>query len=545
MSQINSNKTDDKIAAKNLVTIDKSDIPDGGMKSYKQEDDSIILVTRDRDEFSAFDGKCPHAGADLGEGLRCGDRVICPWHHGSFDSRDGTLLEPVAMRGLTQYELIDEGARLVVDTAAKIDNRTANDKLTDTHTIIVGGGGAGFMTANQLRHTGYGGKITLISADNKAPYNRPLLSKAFLAGQMDEGKLILGGSNWADRNNIDLRLNQRVSEILPNENAIIIENNNGDNEKQSADFLVVATGAEPKIPPFKGADLAGVFTLRSMSDAKAIKEASQDKQVVIVGTGFIGMEAAAALSQAGEATSITVVGRSARVMSNIVSEAVSNALIKLHEENAVRFVFGAGVESIDGDGSHVSGVTLSDGSTLAADVVILGTGVAPRTDLLEQVDDPDGVQVDNELQLRDGVYALGDIAKATNQMGRMRIEHWRVALQHGMVTAAAILNEDNEHSLEERIPFFWTAQYGKSLRYSGHAATPDKGILFGTPDDLDYIEYYFDDEGENTRASAASSLGRDKELIAFSELLRRGHAPTRAQINAGFDIIEQAHALSP
>ena len=100
---------------------------------------------------------------------------------------------------------------------------------------------------------------------------------------MDESKLILGGSNWADRNNIDLRLNQRVSEVLPNENAIIIENNNGDNEKQSADFLVVATGAEPKIPPFKGADLAGVFTLRSMSDAKAIKEASQDKQVVIVG----------------------------------------------------------------------------------------------------------------------------------------------------------------------------------------------------------------------------------------------------------------------
>ncbi|MGO2225856.1 MAG: FAD-dependent oxidoreductase [Psychrobacter celer] len=545
MSQINSNKTDDKIAAKNLVTIDKSDIPDGGMKSFKQDDDSIILITRDGDEFNAFDGKCTHAGADLGEGLRCGNRVICPWHHGTFDSTDGSLIEPVAMKGLTRYSVTRQGDNLIVDTTSNINERADNDQFADTHTIIVGGGGAGFMTANQLRHTGYGGKITLISADNKAPYNRPLLSKAFLAGQMDEGKLILGGSNWADRNNIDLRLNQRVSEILPNENAIIIENNNGDNEKQSADFLVVATGAEPKIPPFKGADLAGVFTLRSMSDAKAIKEASQDKQVVIVGTGFIGMEAAAALSQAGEATSITVVGRSARVMSNIVSEAVSNALIKLHEENGVRFVFGAGVESIDGDGSHVSGVTLSDGSTLAADVVILGTGVAPRTDLLEQVDDPDGVQVDNELQLRDGVYALGDIAKATNQMGRMRIEHWRVALQHGMVTAAAILNEDNEHSLEERIPFFWTAQYGKSLRYSGHAATPDKGILFGTPDDLDYIEYYFDDEGENTRASAASSLGRDKELIAFSELLRRGHAPTRAQINAGFDIIEQAHALSP
>ncbi|WP_300392937.1 FAD-dependent oxidoreductase [uncultured Psychrobacter sp.] len=529
----------------NKITISAEGIKDGGMKSFKQDDDSIILITRDGDEFNAFDGKCTHAGADLGEGLRCGNRVICPWHHGTFDSTDGSLIEPVAMKGLTRYSVTRQGDNLIVDTTSNINERADNDQLADTHTIIVGGGGAGFMTANQLRHTGYGGKITLISADNKAPYNRPLLSKAFLAGQMDESKLILGGSNWADRNNIDLRLNQRVSEVLPNENAIIIENNNGDNEKQSADFLVVATGAEPKIPPFKGADLAGVFTLRSMSDAKAIKEASQDKQVVIVGTGFIGMEAAAALSQAGEAASITVVGRSARVMSNIVSEAVSNALVKLHEENGVRFVFGAGVESIDGDGSHVSSITLSDGSTLAADVVILGTGVAPRTDLLEQVNDPDGVQVDNELQLRDGVYALGDIAKATNQMGRMRIEHWRVALQHGMVTAGAILNDDNVNTLEERIPFFWTAQYGKSLRYSGHAATPDKGILFGTPDDLDYIEYYFDDEGENTRASAASSLGRDKELIAFSELLRRGHAPTRAQINAGFDIIEQAHALSP
>ncbi|WP_201563247.1 FAD-dependent oxidoreductase [Psychrobacter sp. CMS30] len=533
------------------VTISKADIPNGGMKSYKQDDDSIILITRDEDEFSAFDGKCPHAGADLGDGLRCGNRVICPWHHGSFDSRDGTLLEPVAMRGLTQYELTDEGDSLIVNTAAKIDKRVANDKMTDTHTIIIGGGGAGFMTANQLRHTGYGGKITLISQDDKAPYNRPLLSKMFLAGKMDEKYLMLGGANWARNNDIDLRLNQTVSEILPNERTIVITGADGKSEQQTADFLVVATGAEPKIPPFKGAELDGVYTLRSMDDAKEIKNASDNKHVVIVGTGFIGMEVASALMEAGKAASITVVGRSRRVMVNIVSEAVSNALIKLHEDKGVNFAFGAGVNEINASANNtgnerakVSSVTLSDGSTLAADMVILGTGVAPRIELLNEVNAPDGVQVDEHLQLRDGVYALGDIAKATNQMGRMRIEHWRVALQHGLVTAAAILNEDNVDSLAERIPFFWTGQYGKSLRYSGHAATPDNGILFGSPDNLDYIEYYFDDDGEDTRASAASSLGRDKELIAFSELLRRGHAPTRAQIKAGFDIIEQAQVLS-
>ncbi len=554
----------------NTVTISKADIPSGGMKSYKQDDDSIILITRDDSTFHAFDGKCPHAGADLGDGLRCGNRVVCPWHHATFDSRDGTLLEPLATEGLTQYEITDNGDSLTVNTSAKSDKKVKNDTLTDTHTIIVGGGAAGFMTAHQLRNTGYGGKITLISADDKAPYNRPLLSKAFLAGNMPEEKLLLGGTDWASKNNIELRLNQTVSEVLPNERTIVIKDENGSDEKQTADFLVVATGAEPNIPPFKGAELDGVYTLRSMDDAKLIKAASHDQRVVIVGTGFIGMEVASALAQAGTTASITVIGQDHRVMGNIVSETVSNALIKLHEDNGIKFVLNASVAEItevekaaddsnsgnddgnivnnansndDGNFSQVSGVKLDNGEQIDADIVILGTGVSPRIELLHEVNDADGVQVDSHLQLRDGVYALGDIAKAPNQLGRMRIEHWRVALQHGMVTAAAILNDD-VNSLEERIPFFWTMQYGKSLRYSGHAATPDHGILLGSPDILNYIEYYFDDDSENTRASAASSLGRDKELVAFSELLRRGHAPTRAQINAGFDIIDQAQVLS-
>ena len=554
----------------NTVTISKADIPSGGMKSYKQDDDSIILITRDDSTFHAFDGKCPHAGADLGDGLRCGNRVVCPWHHATFDSHDGTLLEPLAIEGLTQYEVTDNGDSLTVNTSAKSDKKVENDKLTDTHTIIIGGGAAGFMTAHQLRNTGYGGKITLISADDKAPYNRPLLSKAFLAGNMPEEKLLLGGVDWASKHNIELRLNQTVSEVLPNERTVVIKDENGNDDKQTADYLVVATGAEPNIPPFKGAELDGVYTLRSMDEAKLIKAASHDQRVVIVGTGFIGMEVASALAQAGTTASITVIGQDHRVMGNIVSETVSNALIKLHEDNGIKFVLNASVTEItevekaaddsnsgNDDGnivsdansnddttfSQVGGVKLDNGEQIDADIVILGTGVSPRTELLNEVNDADGVQVDSHLQLRDGVYALGDIAKAPNQLGRMRIEHWRVALQHGMVTAAAILNDDI-NSLEERIPFFWTMQYGKSLRYSGHAATPDHGILIGSPDILNYIEYYFDDDGENTRASAASSLGRDKELVAFSELLRRGHAPTRAQINAGFDIIDQAQVLS-
>ena len=541
--------TDSKI---HTITIDKADIPSGGMKSYKQDDNSIILITRDDDKFYAFDGKCPHAGADLGTGLRCGNRVICPWHHGTFDSRDGSLLEPVATESLTQYELTDNGDSLTVDTSNKINNSVVNDKMAETHTVIVGGGAAGFMTAHHLRNMGYGGKITIISADDKAPYDRTLLSKAFLAGKANEEKLLLGGTDWTAEQNIELRLNQTVSDVISNERTIIIKNNSDEkSETLTADYLVVATGASPIVPPIKGANLDGVYTLRSMDDAKIIKTASDNKNVVIVGTGFIGMEVASALAQAGTSQSITVIGQNQRVMGNIISETVSNALIKLHESNGIKFVFNATVNEIisaqDADKmiATVSGITLANGEKFVADMVILGTGVAPRTDLLGEVENArNGVFVDSHLQLRDGVYALGDIANAEGQMGRLRIEHWRVALQHGLVTAATILNDDNVHSLDERVPFFWTMQYGKSLRYSGHAKTPDYNILIGSPDTLNYIEYYFDDEGENSRATAASTLGHDKELIAFGELLRLGHAPTRAQINAGFDIIAQAHALS-
>ena len=119
-----------------------------------------------------------------------------------------------------------------------------------------------------------------------------------------------------------------------------------------------------------------------------------------------------------------------------------------------------------------------------------------------------------------------------------------MALQHGLVTAAAIVGADDVNDNAERVPFFWTMQCDKSMRYSGHAATTDHSILRGDLHLFNYIEFYFDDEGENTRASAASGVGHDKEMAAFGELLRQGHAPTRAQINAGFDIIAQAHVLS-
>jgi len=443
----------------------------------------------------------------------------------------------------------------------------------DQRVVIIGTGFIGMETASALAQAGTTASITVVGQGSRVMGNivSETVSNSLIKLHEEKGinfvfDATVNEITKVDRqvdkdgnNNIELRLNQTVSEVLPNEATVVIEDDDGNSERQTADFLVVATGAKPNLPPIKGAEMDGVYTLRSMSDAKLIKAASHDQRVVIIGTGFIGMETASALAQAGTTASITVVGQGSRVMGNIVSETVSNSLIKLHEEKGINFVFDATVNEItkvdrqvDKDGnnnnqafSNVGGVTLANGEHIDADIVILGTGVSPRTEILSEVNDPDGVQVDAHLQLRDGVYALGDIAKASNQMGRMRIEHWRVALQHGMVTAAAILNDDSVDSLEARIPFFWTMQYGKSLRYSGHAETPDYNILFGTPDTHDYIEYYFDDEGEDTRASAASTLGRDKELVAFSELLRRGHAPTRAQLNAGLDIIEQAHALSP
>ncbi|MDO5769726.1 MAG: FAD-dependent oxidoreductase [Psychrobacter sp.] len=521
------------------------DIPDGGMKSF-QHNDQIVLVTRDGSEVNAMQGKCPHAGADLGKGLRCDNRIICPWHHATFDAQSGKLLEPLAVSGLERYQITGDGEHKTIHVDQVIEEPTAPKQQQDTHTLIIGGGASGFMTATHLRSNGYDGKITMISADDHAPYNRPLLSKGFLAGQMDVDKLNLGGNDWANKNSVALKLNTQAKSIHPDKRQVILSNG----EQLEADYLVIATGATPIRPPIDGVNLENVFVMRSLDDTQAIGEAVDGQHVVVIGTGFIGMEAAASLSQRGTTASITVIGMSDSVMDTIVSPKVGAGIQQLHEANGVTFKLATSVKELTHEGNQVNGVMLSSGETIAADVVILGTGVKPCIEEIEtsKKDPKDGVNVSAKLLLEQQAFALGDIANADTILGKLRIEHWRVALLHGMITAETILKQGNDaievRPFDERLPFFWTQQFGKSLRYIGHADTTEHAILCGNPNELDYVEFYFNEDSDAAKVVAASGLAHDQDIIAIGELIRLDNSPTRAQIKAGLDVVGHLQNLT-
>ncbi|GGJ68236.1 FAD-dependent oxidoreductase [Deinococcus aquiradiocola] len=524
------------------LTFQLNDVPDGGMRTFDLGD-ALVLVTRDGDAVHAMNGRCPHAGANLGEGVRCGDRVVCPWHHATFHAASGALTEPPALQGLAAYTVTRDGAQCTVDPAVPLERPApAPQGRPEEHTVIVGGGPAGFMAAQTLRQEGYAGRVTLLTAEPHAPYDRTALSKGYLSGKVQEADLPLGGPDWARTHGVDLRAGTRVTAIDRASGRVTVSGTG----TFTADRVLVSTGSQPVRPDRPGTALDGVFTLRTLEDARALRDAARGADLVIVGGSFIGLEAASSLVQT--AASVTVVAQEDEIMSRAVTPAVGRAVRRLHEEHGVTFRLGAELDRLDGDGQAVTGVTLRSGETLPAGVVLLGTGVRPVTDLLgDAADEKGAVHPDALLRLDPDTLAAGDIASAPTVLGEMRVEHWRVALQHGMVAAYTLLGRaggaDGEsmggEGTDVRVPFFWTQQYGKSLRYVGHAESLHDTACWGDPDAYDFMEFTFDGD----RTVVASAMGRDRALAAFAELLRMGRAPTPTEIRAGeFDLVERLTA---
>ncbi|WP_420593800.1 FAD-dependent oxidoreductase [Deinococcus sp.] len=502
-----------------------SDVPDGGMKTFEIGEQKV-LITRDGNDCRAYDALCPHAGADLGQGVRCGVRVICPWHHATFHAASGALIEPPALEELKRYAVRQEGESYTVDLDAEVPTSPPEPVGNDTdHTVIVGGGAAGFMVAQTLRAGGYAGRITLLTREARAPYDRTALSKAYLSGKKPSDKLALGGPEWAQEHQIDLRENVLAERLDRQTKTLHLSGG----ETLNYDQVLVATGGTPNTLKVPGAELEGVYPLRSFKEAEALKTAAQGKHLVIIGASFIGLEAASSLVGEGGAASVTVVGQDAEVLTKAVTARVGRALRSLHEDKGVVFHLNAEVVRLDGQG-RVEAVILKDGKRLDADVVLLGIGVKPNAALLADLADEKGaVSVDGTLHAAPDVYALGDIALAPSVLGNFRVEHWRVALQHGMAAAQHILQSPDQEPTSARVPFFWTQQYGKSLRSVGHAEKLDDTHVWGEPENLKFIEFAFEDG----RTVAASGMGRDAELAAFDELLRQGRAPTPAELRAG------------
>lgn len=482
-----------------------SDVPETGVLAGHVGDAPVLLARVDG-RLHAVSGSCTHYGAPLGEGLRVGNEIRCPWHHACFSLCDGHAIKAPAFAPLAKWKVEIEGERVFVreeetaPAAAPAAPEQAPEKV-----VVIGGGAAGFACVQRLRERGYAGSITVLSADDAAPVDRPNLSKDYLAGSAPEEWMPLQPDDYYVEHHIDLQLNTEVTAIDTAARTVTTT----DGKRYPYDALLLATGAEPVRLKLPGFDLPNVHALRTLGDTRQLIAGLKDaKAVALVGAGFIGMEAASALRARG--LDVHVISPEHLPLERILGTALAERLTALHRENGVQFHLGAQTRSFDG-----KTLQLDDGSQLAVDAVLVGIGVRPRIALAQAA----GLAVDNgilvDAQLRasaPGVYAAGDVASYPHGDGRARVEHWVHAERQGQQVADNLLGAGGAYADP---PFFWTHHYGIDLRYSGHGRGWDSVQIDGAPADNDCIARYY--KGDTLVAAAA--LGRDRELLEVEQQL--------------------------
>ncbi|MCW0919154.1 FAD-dependent oxidoreductase [Pseudomonas sp. RG1] len=447
--------------------------------------DCKIVLLRANGELRAFQGLCPHAGAPLAEGALCHGRLICPWHKAAYRAEDGGLCEPPSLDSLKRYPLELRGDEVWVDDQPLPDPHTppADDPRTF---VVVGAGAAGTACAAALREKGFGGRIVLVDGEPGAGYDRTVLSKFVLAGEMSSKEVPpLRDEAFYQAQRIE-RVQSEVTSLDAPGKALHL--NNGGILRYDA--AVLATGGAPNPLKLPGAELANVFVLRSKTQAEQIINAAQPGQrAVIIGDSFIALECASALREFG--LDVTVLARHAVPFAKQFGEAVGKAIRALHEEHGVKFISEHEATQILGE-DKVEGVLLDNGLRLAADLVLAGVGVHPATEPFESLpkEEDQSLRVDDGMRVSGGLWAIGDIATFPLNGQPTRIEHWRLAQQHARIAAANMLGGE-EHYLD--VPFFWTYHFGKNYNYLGHAQEWDQVEFSGEPEQPPFIGLFAKD----------------------------------------------------
>jgi NADPH-dependent 2,4-dienoyl-CoA reductase/sulfur reductase-like enzyme/nitrite reductase/ring-hydroxylating ferredoxin subunit len=470
----------------------------GSIRQVQSEGEPVLLF-RDSEGVYAVAGTCPHAGAPLIEGVRHGNRIICPWHKAAFCLRTGALLEPPAVDPLPRFDVRVEAGRVMLSRPQETSQQSAADSRCF---VIAGGGAAGAVAAQTLRQEGFGGRIVMLDRENRVPYDRTTLSKYYLSGEQGAEKSPLQPQSFYRRNRIERRTAE-ITRVDAVERRVVC----ADGSVLAYDAALLATGGSPKRPPIPGAEK--LFLLRNRADADAIlARAERSERAVVLGAGFIGMEVAASLRERG--LDVTVVAQEKAPFEKQLGARIGGVFTRLHESRGVQFRLGQEVAALP-DG----GVTLKSGEKLEADLVVAGFGVAPATAYLTGIDrNEDGsITVDATLRAGANLFAAGDIARfPLHGAGKpIRVEHWRVAEQQGRVAALNMLGRGVRY---DAVPVFWTIQYLKRLDYIGHATDWDDVVVHGDPGKPEFLAYYVKDG----RVAAAVGLDRDRDTAALVEL---------------------------
>jgi 3-phenylpropionate/trans-cinnamate dioxygenase ferredoxin reductase subunit len=344
--------------------------------------------------------------------------------------------------------------------------------------VIVGGGLAGAKAAEALRDEGFDGRVVLLADEDVAPYERPPLSKDYLRGDAGRDAIWALEEGWYEAHDVELRTGTRATELALGSNEVVLDGG----ERIGFEQLLLATGAAPKRLPF-GAD---THVLRTVHDSDALREAlTPGARLVVIGAGWIGCEVAASARQRG--AEVTMIAPESVPLERVLGPEVGAIYRDVHAAQGVELALGTGVEAIE-----AGAVRTTDGRTFPADLVVVGIGVAPRTELAEaaglKVDD--GVLTDDRLRTSaPNVYAAGDIARAQHPIlgETIRVEHWGTALEQGPAAARNMLGRDLAY---DRIPYFFSDQYDVGMEYAGHALTYDRVVFRGDPSSLEFMAFW-------------------------------------------------------
>jgi NADPH-dependent 2,4-dienoyl-CoA reductase/sulfur reductase-like enzyme/nitrite reductase/ring-hydroxylating ferredoxin subunit len=485
-----------------------------GMMLAGHVGDAAVLLARRGNEFFAIGATCTHYNGPLAEGMLVDDTVRCPWHHACFSLRTGEALYAPALAPVACWTTEQREGKVYV--REKVE-RTPRIRITPAaglpqKIVIIGGGAAGFATAEMLRRQRYQGGIVMLSDDAAPPVDRPNLSKDYLAGIAPEEWVPLRDDAFYTDQDIELRLKTTVTAIDTSTREVTIS----DGDRMAYDRLLLATGAEPVRLPLPGMDLPHVHTLRTLSDCRAIiAQAATTRSAVVIGASFIGLEVAASLRARG--IEVHVVAPEKRPMERVLGARMGEFVRSLHEEHGVIFHLEDTAIAID-----ATRVTLRSGGTIAADLVVAGVGVRPRLQLAQNA----GLAIDRGVTVNEflktsapDVYAAGDIARWPDPHGgaAIRVEHWVVAERQGQTAALNMLGGRQRF---DAVPFFWSQHYDVSINYVGHAEAWDEVTIEGDIAKRDCVLRYL----SNGRVLAVASIYRDAESLAAEVAMERARA---------------------
>jgi len=506
------------------------ELAEGELRQVRVGNTPVVLV-RSGGDIHAMGAFCPHSGAPLAQGLMHDNRLICPWHMAAFDCKTGEQCEPPGLDGLNQYCVMVDNGDVIVDVPedssphvvpAMADYNPDGDGRT---LMILGAGIAGQTAAEVLRREGFQGRIVMITAEPEIPYKRTALSKGFLQKDSADGPPELRPKEFFDRHDIEVWCGCPVAKVMPYSHSLEFV----DGTVITYDQLLVATGGKAKALDVPGSGLNNIFTLHKAEDALEILESIQSaKKAVVIGSSFIGMEAAASLTQAG--LSVTVVSPERVPFEKILGPNLGSRIQRLHEEKGVQFRLNQKATGFEG-GDRVEAVITEGGESIAADMVVVGIGIEPATQICDgmKLHPGDGsIVVDAYLQAVEGVLAAGDVARYPDARSdkAVRIEHWRLAAQHGRIAARNMLGQQVPF---KGVPFFWTKQFSLNLHYVGHAESWDDIIIHGDLSGLEFMAFYV----EANQIMAVAACGYTQELIAIEELMRLFELPPADVLQSG------------